>query len=294
MWLVLSTYTLLLLTRIADVFLLDRGNEKLAVILLELLIFALPAAVYLWIKRTLNITRLRISVPKTTHMILILSATLGLVSGGLLISIIFGGIDSLQSSFSLYDTFISKNDRTAADTAYHILAYALLPALCEEFIYRSILCAELEGGGIARTLLFGPLFFTLLHFDLSLAPVYFYSGLILTLVMYISRSVITSAAVHFLYNLFGLFSQPYITTFYKTTGSLGLFMIILTSLFLLSAALFSSQAARHFRMYSERNMPPQYRTGMTLPEIVGSMVSVIKSPAAILCILLFVISMLIK
>lgn len=294
MWLVLATYALLLAARLADAFLLDRANEKIAVILLELVIFALPAAVYLFIRRPFSPERLRITLPKTSHILLVISATLALICGGLLLSIIFGGMDSPQSSFSLYDTFTSRSGGGMGEVLYKIIAYALLPALCEEFVYRSILSTELEDGGITRVLILGPLFFALLHFNLRLTPVYIYSGLVLTLVMYISRSAPTAAAVHFLYNLFGLFSQPYITTFYKTTGSLGLFIVILTSLFLLSLILFCSQAARHFRMYSEKNISPGHRVGLSPRESLIGALNVLRSPAAILCVLLFIVSLLIQ
>ena len=50
------------------------------------------------------------------------------------------------------------------------MAYAVLPALCEEFVYRGILCREYERGGVLRAVIVSALFFALLHFNLGYFP----------------------------------------------------------------------------------------------------------------------------
>jgi membrane protease YdiL (CAAX protease family) len=292
-WLVLASYVLLIVSRIIDTSLLNRSNEYLSVVVLQLSIFALPVIIYIRLRGVLTTEKLRLTMPRTSHFLLILSATLALITGGLLLSIIFGGINSLENSFSLYETFISKNDGSAVSIIYLVMAYAVLPAICEEIVFRSVLCAEYEGGGMLRAVAFSSLFFGLLHFNLSLFPVYFFAGALLALTMYITRSVLTAVAVHFLYNLFGLFSQPYITTFYKTTGSLGLFIVIVTALFILSVSVFCGQAGRLYRRYSEQNFTPPYPVGMTLHEILASFASAARSVPAIICLVLYIIVIII-
>lgn len=291
-WLVLATYLLLLLSRLLDVALLSRDNEYLLVVVLELMIFLLPAAVYIRL-RGLKAAALRLTMPKLPHIILIIAAALALITGSFLIGIVFGGIDSMQGSFSLYDTFISKSDGDAANTLYLIIVYAALPAVCEEIVFRSVLCAEYEEGGLVSALVFSSLFFGLLHFKLSSLPVYIYAGALFALTMYVARTVVSAMAVHFLYNLFGLFSQPYLTTFYRTTGSLGLFIVILAALFLLSAAVFFGQAGRLFRRYSELNMSPGYPCGLTARQTLASLESAIRSVPAVLCIVLYIVTVII-
>lgn len=324
LWLILATYLLLLAARIVDASLLDRGNEYIGVVLLELLIFVLPPAFYIVLRRRTagrareasppaskglpanktgasvyrpsrlySLRGLRIRIPRSSHILLILSAALALVTGGLLLAIAFGGIDRLGGSFSLYDTFISKNDKTAAGSIYLIFAFALLPAICEEFLFRALLCAELEEGGVLRALIFSSLFFGLLHFNLALLPLYVYSGLVLALTMYLSRSALSSAAAHFLYNLFGIFTRRYVATFYKTTGSLGLFMVILIAAFLLSAALFCFSAGRLCRRYSERNQKPRYLTGMSASETGRALLAVASSPPAVACMAVFIVTIIV-
>lgn len=289
LWLVLSTCILLIVSRLIDISLLNRSNEYLSVVVLQLIIFAIPAIIYIRLRGNLTPVKLRLTMPRASHIMLIISSTLALLTGGLLLSIIFGGINSLQNSFSLYDTFISKNDGSAVSIVYLVATYALLPAICEELVFRSVLCAEFETGGVLRAIFFSSLFFGLLHFNLSLLPVYIFSGAVLALTMYVTRSVVAAIASHFLYNLFGLFSQPYITTFYKTTGSSGLFIILVTALFILSVSVFSSQVGRIFRKYSEKNISPPYPIGLTPREIFSHFSSVISSVPAIICIVFYIV-----
>ena len=287
-WLVLSTYLLLLLSRLLDVAVMSRDNEYLFVVVLELMIFLLPAAVYIRL-RGLSTADLRLRMLRPSHILLILAASAALITGSFLVGIIFGGVGSMQGSFSLYDTFISKGGGGAANTLYLIVAYAALPAFCEEIVFRSVLCAELEKGGLLPALVFSSLYFGLLHFKLSLLPVYIYAGALLALTMYAARSAVAAMAVHFLYNLFGLFSQPYMTTFYRTTGSLGLFIVILIVLFLLSVAVFCGQAGRLFGRYSRLNISLEYPTGLTAGQTIVSLRTPLMTVPAVLCMVLYVV-----
>ena len=156
-----------------------------------------------------------------------------MISGTILIAVLFGGMDSLSSNFSLYDTFISKDDGTVPVKLYLVLAYAALPALCEEFVYRGILCNEFERGGVSRGIILSSLFFAMLHFNLSNFPIFFFCGAVLALTMYSSRSVF-AARCAFLYNLFRtIWSAIYNPLQYQRR--LGLFLIVITVVFITSA-----------------------------------------------------------
>ena len=214
-----------------------------------------------------------------------------MISGGILLSMLFGGLDSLSQNFSLYDTFVSKDDGTVPVKLYLILAYAALPAVCEEFVYRGILCREYERGGVLRAVILSGLFFGLLHFNLRNLPVYIFAGAILALTMYASRSLFGAVIAHFLYNIFGLFAQPYVATFYDITESTELFIIILGILFLASGAVFCSQAARLYKQYYYRAYSANYRK----PEMRGfeniknAYLDVITKPSAIACFALYIV-----
>jgi hypothetical protein len=129
--LVLGTYILLLLSKIIDVTLINRDNEYLSVVVLQMMIFLIPAALWCRFSGERYVRSLRIAPLKPDSIAVMIAAAVLMISGGVLISMIFGGLESLSQNFSLYNTFISKDDGTAPARLYLVLAYAALPALCE-------------------------------------------------------------------------------------------------------------------------------------------------------------------
>ncbi len=293
--LVLTTYILLIFTKIIDVNLINRDNEYMSVVILQMMIFLIPAVLWCRISGERYVRSLRISLPRADSVAIIISAAFVMASGGILISLLFGGLESLSQNFSLYDTFVSKDDGTAPVKLYLILAYAALPALCEEFVYRGIICHEYEKGGVLRAILISSLFFGLLHFDLQNLPMYIFAGVILAMTMYATRSLFGAVIAHFLYNLFGLFGQPYINTFYNITKSTKLFVFVLGVIFLGSAAVFCAEASRLYKKYFANSYPSNYRK----PEIRGfdnirnSYIEVLTKPSAIACYAIYIITVIV-
>ena len=292
---VLATYILLLLSKIIDLTLINRDNEYMSVVILQMMIFLIPAAVWCRFSGEKYIRSLRIRPIKANSVIIIIAAALLMMSGGVLISLLFGGLESLSANFSLYNTFVSKDDGTAPVKLYLILAYAVLPAIGEEFVYRGILCHEYEKGGVLRAIALSSLFFALLHFDVKNLPVYLFAGAILAITMYATRSLLGAVIAHFLYNLFGLFGQPYINTFYNITGSTEFFVFILGFVFLSSAALFCGEASRLYRIYLTRSYPANYRKPLIkgFENIRNSYIEVLTRPSAIACYALYIVTVIV-
>ena len=237
--LVLVTYVLLLLSRPIDAYLLDRNSEYIGVILLQVLIFILPAILYSKIRGVRLTERIRFSAPRLSHILLLPCLLVMMITGGLLTSVLTGGIESLSGSFTLYNTFIARTS-TPLDILYAILTYACLPAIGEELVYRSILCAEYEkqGAGVAITV--SAFFFAMLHFSLPNFLTYFVLGLILAFSMYATRSFIAPLLLHLLYNVFCLFGQPFLTAFFINAGSTEIFLCLL--IFISSPAVCSASS----------------------------------------------------
>lgn len=283
--LVLATYVLLLLTKILDVAFINRENEYYSVVILQLMIFMLPGAIWCKWSGDNYVKGLRLRLPRPNSFLLIISGALLMISGGLLLSTVFGGLESLSNNFSLYDTFVSKSDGSVSSSIYLFVAYAILPAICEEFVFRGILCFEYENGGVARAVLFSSVFFALLHFNPINIPTYLLSGAILALILYASRSLIGAMLAHFIYNVFGLFGQRYMNTLYRITGSSAFFLFIIAFCFLLSAAIFCHEASRLYKKYLHDGVSSSYRKPiLTTPEQKrAAYLSVIKEPSTIAC-----------
>jgi membrane protease YdiL (CAAX protease family) len=210
------------------------------------MIFPIPAYLYVRLKPEGYVKALRFGRIKLSHLFLLLSASFMLIAGCTLLGMLCGMMTA-QPSFTLYDTFASVNDGTVGATIRLILAYGLLPAFCEELVFRGILCAEHEKHGILYAATVSALFFAFLHFDLTALPVYLFSGLLLALVMYVTRSSVAAMIVHLCYNLFGIFVQAGLSGYCKSTGSIGLLVVLLIALLLLSSAFFCGEVARILR-----------------------------------------------
>ena len=282
---VLATYILLLLTKLVDVVFINRENEYYSVVILQLMIFLLPGAIWCKFNGDGYIKGLRLRLPKPNSFLLIVSSSVLMISGGLLISMLLGGLDSLSQNFSLYDTFISKTDGSLPSNLYLLAAYALIPSICEEFIFRGILCYEYENGGVFRAVVFSSVFFSMLHFNPVNILVYLFSGAILAMVLYGSRSLIGAMISHLLYNIFGLFGQPYMNTLYRITGSSNFFLFLVAFFFLLSGALFCHEAAKLYKKYLYDGISSSYRKPVlsTPAQIKASYISVLREPSTIAC-----------
>lgn len=294
--LVLATYVLLLLSKLIDIALINRENRYYSVVILQMMIFLLPGAIWCVFSGERYVSGLRLRPIRANSILLIVAAAVLMSAGGILISILFGGLGSLSENFSLYDTFVSGDDGTASGTIYLIMAYAVLPSICEEFVFRGILCREYERGGVLRAIVLSSVFFALLHFNLANLPVYLFSGAVLALTFYATRSLLGSILAHFLYNIFGIFGQPYINNLYEITGSTRFFVFLVAVFFLVSAALFCGEAARLYRQYLWRGYSANYRkpSPNSAPTPQEAYLSVIRQPSAIACFAVYIIALVIS
>ena len=256
-YLVLAVFLILLFSRGVIRALGGDVNEYVVVTVLQIMTFALPAAIWGRLRSMPKFatgggyfSKFRINPPKLSNIPVTLSAMFALISGTLLLSIGFSGGSSLSGSFSLYDIFVSKYDGTWLGALWLILAYAVLPAVCEEFLFRGILAVEYEKYGVLCAAVTTSIWFAFIHFSLVKLPIYLFAGLVLALLLYATRSLVATVAAHFVFNLFGIFGQQYITDFYITSGTAGVAALILFTLLVASGALFCLFASRLYRKYA--------------------------------------------
>ena len=287
--LVLATYLLLVLSRLIEGALTRRGGEYIAVVLLQLFIFMLPAILYLQLQGEHFTKRIRIRPIRLQHIWFCFCMLTVMILSGLLISIIGGGISSLGGNFTLYNTFVARTDGSVWEIVYIILAYAALPAFCEELVYRSILCAEYERLGTGVSIFISALFFSMLHFSFPFFGNYLILGILLAFVMYATRSVLTPMLLHFLYNVFCLFGQPYLSAFYVNAGSNEIFLFCLIALLLLFSAFSAGEARKIYHLYARANLPSDYTTAVSLSEYPRRIFVALKTPIVIPVFLLWLI-----
>ncbi len=290
-YLVALSYLLLLGARLLDTLFITPQNQYFFVLPLQLLIFALPTWLYLRKQSDATPASLRLTLPARSAIPLIILALPTVIVGTVLLSVIFGSAETASGGFRLYDTFSSELGGFW-NGVYLVIVYAALPALCEEIIFRGLLIAEYQRYGALSACILSSLLFGMLHFDLQLLPVYFFAGLALALLTYTTRSLLSAIAVHFAFNLFGIFIHPYLTVFYQTTGSRTLFVIMTVALLLLSAALFCLATSRHLAKLAQENCSADYPTGLSREELLRSFLPVGASIPFALCVILFIVSVI--
>ncbi len=281
--LVLCTFALLLLSRLIDARLLDRDSEYVGVVLLQILIFILPAILYCKLRGNKLSGRIRMAPIRPTHLFLVLWIFCMMLSLSLLSSILTGGIASLEGNFTLYGTFVAHTG-SPWDIFYSILAYALLPAFGEELVFRSVLSAEYEDRGVAVSVTVSALFFAMLHFSLPHFLTYFLMGILLSLSMYATRSFFTPVLLHLGYNLFCLFGQPYLSAFYVHAGSHEIFVFCLVVICLLSSAFAAGEARKIYHLYAIKNADSSYTAAVPWHRGPRNLFFSLLSPTVAACI----------
>lgn len=292
--LVLSVFVLLQIFKLISLLITNKTAENIFIIPFQLVIFLVPLFFYGRYRAKNNIAeyakRLRLRLPRVYQIPLMLSALLLMLSGNVLISLVFTGTDSLSDGFTLYNTFVSRNSGGFFSVLFLIISYAAVPAVCEELVFRAALCREYEKNNVVCGIIASSLFFALLHFDIYQLPVYLFSGIVLALSMYATGSSVVSMAVHMAFNVFGLFGQPYLNAFYTITGGTsGLFVFILVMVSILSAAMFCTFSSKCYRRRAKYNNIPD-RKLLPTPEKLAHIISdMVLAPFAIASFVFYII-----
>ncbi len=282
-------FVLLLLSRLFEARVIDRDSSYVAVILLQLMVFFVPAAIYIRLRGDKLTSRVRWRLPATRHIWFTVCLAVVMIGGSLLLCILTGGISSLTGSFTLYDTFVARiNNSAPIEIAYVILAYCILPALCEELVFRALLCAEYEVDGVITAVSISSLLFAMLHFSLPLFPAYLFLGVLLAFGVYATRSVWTAVILHMGYNLFCLFGQPYLSAFYVRAGSNEIFLFCVITSVLLFAALGAGEARKIYHRYAREGREVGYVTGAAPRQVLRHIGQALFTPFAWACGLIFI------
>jgi len=283
------SFLLLLLTRPLLTTMADRNNETLLAILMQLLAILTPAIVYAVLRRDRLRGHLRLKLPRVEHIWFTVCMLAVMIGGGMLLGILTGGIASLEGNFTLYDSFTARTGNGWLATLLLLFAYAVLPALGEELIYRGILCAEYEGLGTGVSVVLSALFFAMLHFSFALFPTYFLLGALLACAMYTTRSIWVPILLHFFYNLFCLFGQPYLSAFYNNAASDEIFIFCVVVIALLFAAFAAGEARKIYHRYAKKNLSSNYTVHVPPKLLPRRILCAALSPAVGICLLVFLI-----
>ena len=290
----LAGYIFLIIARIIDATCSNVKVLRAMPPLFSILVFLLPLGVYIAVyRKSFSRESLRIKLPSLSHIPIALSAALTLILGGTLVTILLYGSKINASAFSLYETFPTQLQGGFGNNLYLVLVYALLPSVCEEMVYRALLCSEYQKSSVLCAVIASSLLFGMLHFDMRFLLLYVLSGAFLAITMYATKTVIVPMLLHFIYNLFCIYVRPYVISFYVNTASRALFIMISVPLFLLCAALFCLFAGRQYSKYAENGTSPSYPTALSAAQNLEAIGQTFVSLPFILCAIFFAVAVII-
>lgn len=223
----------------------------LTIALMQVLFLFLPGLLYTRLRR-IPISDLRLRFSSVRNIRFPIAVTVFLITGGTLLSFFLSifGISVTQSS--AYSEFIPNGLSSRA--IFVALAFAIIPAVMEEFVFRSVILREYEPAGMRTAILLSGLLYGLVHLSPAGLPVYWFSGIVLAFSAFVTRSVFIAIVIRILQNLYILFLQDSVVALFETPQDTVFLLLIIAALALLSLFFVLSQGERLLRINGERNL----------------------------------------
>ena len=246
LFLPLFLYALLALSNLLNTLLFNSSNALIIVFLP--LSFGLPLLLWAHIRgKDRVISSLKINLPKKEDVLPLILALVFISSASVLLTMLFARDGYLD--ISIYNTFLASKNKGFFRGIYSIFAFALLPAVAEELFFRGFLRSELEKGGRFTAIIISSLFFSLIEFSFARLPVYFFIGVVLSLIFYVTDSIICTLILRVCYNLFALFALPLLVSIKDVSANAELLIFLLLLVAIGSLILICLQISK---LYSSR------------------------------------------
>jgi len=232
-------------------------NPYLTFIILELICLGLPAVFFCLLRGNDYRSSLRLSLPKASHFTLSVYALVFMFAGSIALSLLMYTLFPESFAASGMDM---QNAKVSAfgesDSIYAALAFAIIPAILEEFLFRGIASAEYSKYGSAAAIVMPAVLFALLHFSPVRFPIYFFTGVILGMCAFATGSIIPPMLVHLANNLFVLKYEKYIYRIaVKHSGGIIILTFMVVSVMLISAILFFRRCENIYYEFGVQNRP---------------------------------------
>lgn len=312
--LVLLIFILLRLSLLIDVSSLgQKDNIFLSSVVLQLVIFCIPGIFYCRLKPSGYMSKLRFRLFGINKLFFVIVAFFTMVLGTVLIKLAMFKLGWFFETEQLYDSFLNYGVNDAKNTVYIVIALGLIPAICEEFIFRSILLTEYRSStkSVSVSVVVSALLFSLMHFSLSELPIFFFSGIILAATAYVTDSIVATVLMHFANNLLTVFLESHILNFVGNATSLVFLVFVFLVLFLVCCILFFGEGERIYYNKGINGVIPRDDIPLSDSSIgstgndnisktdstdfsseksdkTSMLLSVISSPSLICCILFFI------
>ncbi len=238
-------------------------NVFLSLCIVQIIAFFAPSLLYYQLKHRKLSTSLLVSPLRISHGVFIVFASILFFSGQILLKFVlfkFFGISADSSS-----SFQIAEDVPAIQP---ILAFCVVPAVCEEFFFRGIILSEYRSHGLFKAVIISSVFFAFSHFSFSAFPIYLFAGFMLAFLTAVSRSVFPAMILHCANNLLDLYAGEFLNNLSWLDSNMYFFRFSLVLIFLFSLWRVLSRMQHIYYQYSEK--PPKEALGGVKPTAKGA------------------------
>ena len=266
-----------------------RDNIYLSFAVLQIIVLLIPAIFYSKLRRGNDISNLRLRGinPDKLYFTILTAFLLLFVSAAFKLLYIRLGI--YDSRFAEYASYINIASFTSvSDIVYMIITFVLIPAVSEEFIFRSVVFGEYisDKFGYLSAAVISSVLYAFMQTSLTRLPVYFIIGMILTYVSVMTGSVIASMITSVVYGLLDVFTERYIVSLMNSDYRILLAFVVISLAFLAEA-----ERLYYNRGTSEEPTPKRDERSESPRVLIWAAFS---SPSFIVCFVIFIIGFLIK
>ncbi|MBO7253956.1 MAG: CPBP family intramembrane metalloprotease, partial [Clostridia bacterium] len=237
-------------------------NVFLSLCIVQIIAFFAPSLLYYQIKHRKLSTSLLVSPLKMSHGVFIVFASLLFFTGQILLKYFmfkFFGITTESSTIQLGEN---------VPVIQPILAFCVVPAVCEEFFFRGIILSEYRSHGLFKAVIISSVFFAFSHFSFTGFPIYLFAGIMFAVLTAVSRSVFPGMILHFANNLLDLYAGDFLNELSWLDSDMYFFRFVLVLLFLISLWRVFSRMQHIYFQYSEN--PPKEALGGVKPKAKGA------------------------
>ncbi len=257
-------------------------NVFLVISVVQIVIFAFPCIIYYFIKGRKLSTPMFMSPVKPNQILFILFSFMVLVTGTTLIRFFYY---AKNGSAPIDVNFFKLADTSSASTPEIVIAFVLVPAICEELFFRGIVLSEYRSLGTFTAVAMSAVCFSLAHFSFEALPIYIFGGIVLGVCAVCCRSVFAPMIIHIGNNLLSIYtSDRFLRITIQKCGVYFVFFV-LTVAFLISLLLMLSRAESIMKIRSEN---PPADAPVSTP-ILSGLKKAFVSPAFFVLLFVFVL-----
>lgn len=265
-------------------------NAYLSVAIIEIITVSFPPVIYLKMtkKGLLATHSAGFSLDK---LIIILLASFAMIFGAMSLTVVSSHLGIVKDSISTFANFeMPLMPNRLSYMTFASLTFALIPAVCEEFLCRGLLYSEYEKFGTPVAVFVSALMFSMMHFSIEKLPVYLFCGIMLGFLRAVTNSVLSSIIAHFIYNMFVLFYQQFFGALTEQFSEFTLVFFISLGLCLITLFFMFGEADRIYNSYAKKNVHIEnsYRA-TSLPSLKATAKGFFSSPTLIICIILYIL-----